>query len=85
MPDIGIPELIIILIVLVLLFGAKKLPDLARSIGRSTSEFKKGMREGASGDETPPPPQSPAQAPAPPPTSSVETPPEDGARPAPTS
>lgn len=43
------PEWIVVLVVLVLLFGAKKLPELARSVGRSTSEFKKGISEGASG------------------------------------
>jgi sec-independent protein translocase protein TatA len=42
------PEWIVVLIVLVLLFGAKKLPELARSVGKSTSEFKKGMSEGGS-------------------------------------
>jgi TatA/E family protein of Tat protein translocase len=36
---------------IVFLFGAKKLPDLARSLGKSSSEFKKGMSEGASGSE----------------------------------
>ncbi|HZD80104.1 MAG TPA: twin-arginine translocase TatA/TatE family subunit [Actinomycetota bacterium] len=46
MPDIGIPELLIILAVVVLLFGAKKLPELARSLGRSASEFKAGVQEG---------------------------------------
>ena len=40
------PEWIVVLVVLVLLFGAKKLPELARSVGRSTSEFKKGISEG---------------------------------------
>jgi sec-independent protein translocase protein TatA len=71
MPDIGVPELIIILIVLVLLFGARKLPELARSIGRSTSEFKRGMKEGASEEEPgpsaepPPSERPPAQAPQP--------------------
>lgn len=45
------PEWIVVLVVLVLLFGAKKLPELARSIGKSTSEFKKGMSEGASDAE----------------------------------
>jgi sec-independent protein translocase protein TatA len=45
------PELLIILVVLVLLFGAKKLPDLARSIGASAKEFRKGIEEGAEGAE----------------------------------
>ncbi len=48
MPDIGVPELLIILVVVFLLFGAKKLPELARSLGRSASEFKAGIREGES-------------------------------------
>lgn len=51
MPNLGGPELIIILIVVILLFGAKKLPDLARSLGASTKEFRKGMEEGAKDDE----------------------------------
>ena len=41
----------IVALVVFLLFGAKKLPDLARSLGKSSSEFKKGMSEGASGSE----------------------------------
>jgi sec-independent protein translocase protein TatA len=43
---IGLPELIVILVIVLLLFGAKKLPDLARSLGKSVNEFKKGMNEG---------------------------------------
>ncbi len=41
----GGPELLIILFVLVLLFGAKKLPELAKGIGRSMGEFKKAREE----------------------------------------
>lgn len=47
-------DFIIILVVLLLLFGARKLPDLARSIGASAKEFRKGMEEGAEEDEEPP-------------------------------
>lgn len=43
---IGAPELIIILVIVLLLFGAKKLPEMARSLGKSQREFKKGMKEG---------------------------------------
>lgn len=41
----GLGELIIILVVVLLLFGAKRLPEMARSLGRSTKEFKQGMDE----------------------------------------
>ena len=36
-----------IIFVIILLFGARKLPELARSLGKSLSEFKKGQREGS--------------------------------------
>jgi len=48
----GSTELIIILVIILLLFGAKKLPEMARSIGKSSGEFKKGLAEG-DGDEKP--------------------------------
>ncbi|HLD35477.1 MAG TPA: twin-arginine translocase TatA/TatE family subunit [Planctomycetota bacterium] len=43
---LGMPELIVILIILVLLFGATKIPQIARALGKSVKEFKGGMREG---------------------------------------
>jgi len=43
----GGPELLLILLVILVLFGAKRLPELARSVGRSLGEFKKGREEGA--------------------------------------
>ena len=49
--NLGGPELLIILVVVLLLFGASKLPGLARSIGASTKEFKKGVEEGIPDDE----------------------------------
>lgn len=48
----GNGELIIILVIVLLLFGATKLPKLARSMGQSVNEFKKGMNEGK--DDAPP-------------------------------
>jgi sec-independent protein translocase protein TatA len=45
------PEWFVVLGVIVLLFGAKKLPELARSLGRSSSEFKKGLKEGSAGGD----------------------------------
>lgn len=52
MGAIGAPELIIVLVIVLLLFGAKKLPDLANSMGRSIKEFRKATEEG-SDEETP--------------------------------
>jgi sec-independent protein translocase protein TatA len=45
--NIGGPEIILILVVIMLIFGASKLPDLARSLGASAKEFRKGVDEGA--------------------------------------
>jgi sec-independent protein translocase protein TatA len=47
-------ELILIVFLIVLLFGAKKLPGLARSVGESMTEFRKGTREGAEAAEDEP-------------------------------
>jgi sec-independent protein translocase protein TatA len=50
MPNIGITELIIILVILLLLFGSSRLPQLARGMGKSINEFKKGISEGGSAE-----------------------------------
>jgi sec-independent protein translocase protein TatB len=42
---IGMPELLVILIVALLIFGPKKLPDLARSLGKGLAEFKRASRD----------------------------------------
>ena len=44
--SIGMPELIIGLVVILLLFGAKRVPELARGLGSGMREFKKGAQEG---------------------------------------
>ena len=49
--SLGPLELVIILAVVLLLFGAKRLPEMARSLGRSSREFKKGLRDGQEEDE----------------------------------
>ncbi len=49
---IGTPELIIILVIVLLLFGAKKLPELSRSLGSSIKEIRKGVNEGVSDDKS---------------------------------
>jgi len=64
MPNLGTPELIIIAVVVLVLFGSKKLPEAARSVGRSLRILKsetKGLRD----DDTPAAPPAPqAIAPA---------------------
>ena len=51
MPNLHAPEIILILMVLLLLFGAKKLPDLSRSMGRSLRIFKAEVKDLKSDDE----------------------------------
>jgi sec-independent protein translocase protein TatA len=57
MGGIGAPELLIVLLIVLLLFGGAKLPKLAKSLGEAQREFRKGQDEGAQGesskDETP--------------------------------
>ncbi|RIQ31038.1 twin-arginine translocase TatA/TatE family subunit [Jiangella rhizosphaerae] len=50
MPNIGTPELIIGLIVIFLLFGAKRMPEMARGIGQSLKIFKTEMAKPADSD-----------------------------------
>lgn len=48
--NLGGPEVILILVVIMLMFGATKLPKLARSLGASAKEFRRGVDEGADVD-----------------------------------
>ena len=71
--NLGTTELIVILVIVLLLFGAKRLPDLARGLGKSIQEFKKASREAENDirqsiDEqpkTPPPANKPTGTPPP--------------------
>jgi len=42
---IGWQEIILIMVVVLLLFGAKRIPEVMRSVGKGINEFKKGMHE----------------------------------------
>lgn len=53
MSGIGLPELLIVMAVLLLFFGAKRLPAMFRSMGQATNEFKRGMKEGDSTVDAP--------------------------------
>ncbi len=52
MGRIGLPELFIILFIVVLIFGANRLPQLASGIGKSIRNFKDGMKEGEKEQDT---------------------------------
>ena len=61
--QIGAPEILIILLIVVLLFGAKRMPDAARGLGRSLRIFKaetKGLTEDDAAPSTPAAPAAPA-------------------------
>ncbi|HEU5082683.1 MAG TPA: twin-arginine translocase TatA/TatE family subunit [Acidimicrobiales bacterium] len=45
--NLGGPELLIVLVVILLLFGGAKLPKLARSLGQAQNEFKRGLKDGS--------------------------------------
>lgn len=50
MGSLGAPELLIVLVVILVLFGGAKLPKLARSLGQAQKEFKDGLAEGSEED-----------------------------------
>ena len=49
---LGYQELLVILVIVLILFGANRLPELARSLGSSVKEFKKGVNEAQKDDTT---------------------------------
>ena len=62
MPNIGIPELIIVLVILLVIFGPKRLPGLGRSLGSGMREFKDSIarrHDAGSADAEPVPPARP--------------------------
>lgn len=61
MPNLGPTELIIIAVVLIVLFGSKKLPDAARSLGRSMRIFKSEVKEMQNDGQQPAIEQQPIQ------------------------
>ena len=53
--SLGVPELLIILLIVIIIFGANKLPQLGKGIGQGLRNFKDSIK----GDEPPPPPPGP--------------------------
>lgn len=52
---IGMPELLVILVIILIIFGAGKLPEIGSALGRGIKNFKKASREPNEIDVTPPP------------------------------
>ena len=48
--SLGLPELLVILVIVVLIFGANRLPQLGKGVGSAIKNFKEGMKEGSSDD-----------------------------------
>lgn len=74
MPSIGWPELVILLVVVLIVFGPGKLPDIGNAIGRGVREFRKAsndLEESIRGE--PQKPQQPQQTPAPAPKDDGKT------------
>lgn len=44
MPQFGMREILVILLIVLILFGAKRIPELARSLGKGVNEFKGGLK-----------------------------------------
>jgi sec-independent protein translocase protein TatA len=61
MPNLGFPEIMLILVVVLLLFGAKRLPEIGASFGKGIREFKRSMSEAGDAINAPPTDQSSRQ------------------------
>ena len=53
--DLGWPELLLIVFIVLILFGAKRIPDMMKSMGQGVKEFKKAVKDVAVDDESPTP------------------------------
>jgi sec-independent protein translocase protein TatA len=49
-PNLGLPELLVILVIVVLIFGAGKLPQLGKGLGEGIKNFKDSMKDGQEGE-----------------------------------
>jgi TatA/E family protein of Tat protein translocase len=62
MPNLGFSEILILLLIVALLFGAKRIPEIGASIGKGIKEFKRGLKDAGSSEPPPPPAVPPASA-----------------------
>ncbi len=53
MGEVGFPELLVILVIALLVFGGKRLPEIAGSMGKAIREFKRALKDGEQASEEP--------------------------------
>jgi sec-independent protein translocase protein TatA len=51
-PNLGLPELLVILVIVVLIFGAGKIPQLGKGLGEGIKNFKDAMKDGQAGSDS---------------------------------
>ena len=61
--DLSIWHILILVAVVTLLFGAKRIPEIGASIGKGIQAFKRGLQDAGSSEEPPPPPPQPRSIP----------------------
>ena len=66
--DLSIWHILILVAVITLMFGAKRIPEIGKSLGKGIQEFKRGLQDVTSSAEAPPPAEPPSQPLALPPT-----------------
>lgn len=49
--SLGLPEMLIILLIIILLFGASRLPEIGRGLGKGIRNFKESVRDGTNGEK----------------------------------
>ena len=66
MPNLGVPELLIILVVIIVIFGVGKLPEIGGALGRGIKEFRSASKDEEAAaqmnSQTPPPPPPPSES-----------------------
>ena len=72
MPNVGPFELAIVLVIALIVFGPKRLPELGKSVGRGIREFKGSLSGESDDDEAAPPAKIESAQPPPPPSESAE-------------
>jgi sec-independent protein translocase protein TatA len=59
--DLSLPHILLLLFIVLLLFGGRKIPEVMRGLGQGIKEFKEGMRAEDTSHATPPPAPAPSQ------------------------